>query len=122
MAQVNYIISEAGKIFKYDNQISFKIPADAENYEVLDIDMTNIRISSKYIFVDNKFIINRGYDKPLKGVLINKIYSNDDELAIMLNYQQSKTADNKAKLQLLQDWRVWFGELAKRIDSMLSNN
>lgn len=114
MKQGKYIIADAGRMFKYSNTISFKLPEDVESYDLLLIDTDNIQIKSNYAFIDNKFAVEIG--EPLKGKLINKIFSNDDELAIMLNYQNSKTTENKEKLNCLQSWRNWFGELAKKIE------
>lgn len=119
MIQGNNIIPEAGKILKLANRISFTLPSDAVGYEILDINLDNVSLDSEYAYVDNKFAVKVEDKTPLKGRLINKVYSNDDELAILLNYQASKTAQNKAKLELLQSWRDWFGNLAEIIENKL---
>lgn len=118
----NFYIPDAGKIFKFNNALTFKVPASETNYEVLDIDVNNISINSSYAYVDNKFCVKLNTPKGLKGQLINMIFSNDDEIAILLNHQQSKTAENKQKLDLLQNWRNWCGNLVKLIQTKLSNS
>lgn len=119
MIQGKKLIPNAGKIFKLANRISFSLPIDAVGYEILDININNVSLDSEYAIIDNKFAVKLEGSTPLKGRLINKLFTNDDELAILLNYQSSKTAENKAKLELLQDWREWFGELAKIIENKL---
>lgn len=122
MIQGKKLIPEAGKIFKLANRISFSLPIDAVGYEILDIDVDNISLDSEYAYIDNKFAVKLEGSTPLKGRLINKVFSNDDELAILLNYQASKTAQNKAKLELLQSWRDWFGDLVEIIQNKSLEN
>ncbi len=119
MIQGNKIIPEAGKIFKLANRISFTLPSDTVGYEILDINIDNVSLDSEYAYCDNKFAVKIEDKTPLKGRLINKVFSNDDELAILLNYQASKTAQNREKLELLQSWRDWFGNLAEIIENKL---
>lgn len=121
MKQGNKIIPEAGRIFKLANRISFTLPYDTVGYEILDINLDNISLDSlsEYAYIDNKFAVKIEDKTPLKGRLINKVFSNDDELAILLNYQASKTAQNKEKLEMLQSWRDWFGNLANIIENKL---
>lgn len=120
MTQGNYIISDPGKIFRLDNKLAFRLPSGTEGYELVDIDKDNISFDSTYVYIDNKFALRKEGDLPLKGRLINKVYSNDDELAILLNYQSSHTKENTDKLKCLQDWREWCGDLARIIQSKLS--
>lgn len=122
MIQGNKIIPDAGKIFKLANRISFKLPEDAVGYEILNINLDNVSLDSEYAYIDNKFAVKLDGPASLKGRLINKVFSNDDELAILLNYQASKTAQNKAKLELLQSWRDWFGELVEIIKNKSMEN
>ena len=119
MIQGNKIIPDAGKIFKLANRISFTLPYDTVGYEILDINLDNVSLDSEYAYIDNKFAVKIEDKTPLKGRLINKVFSNDDELAILLNYQASKTAQNREKLELLQSWRDWFGNLAKIIENKI---
>lgn len=102
----NYIIPSVGKIFKHNNSLSFRLPSDSKGYEVLDINTENISIVSSYAFIDNKFAVK--IESPLKGKLINKVFTNDDEIAIILN-------NNKDKLDCLQQWREWASKLTKLI-------
>ena len=102
----NYIIPSVGKIFKLNNSLTFRLPSDSEGYEVLDINTENISIISSYAFIDNKFAVK--IESPLKGKLINKVFSNDDEIAIILN-------NDKEKMVFLQEWREWSSNLSKQI-------
>lgn len=116
----NFNIPDAGKIFKLNNTFCFKLPADVQDYEVLDIDTDNIKIASSFAFVDNKLCVNLNAKNGIKGYLINMVFSNDDELAILLNYQASKTNEHKAKLDFLQSWRTWCGNLTNLIKNKIN--
>jgi beta-lactamase class D len=48
-----------------------------------------------------------------KARFVKKLFSNDDQIAIMLNYQRSE--DDFELYNKMQEWRDWCGTLAKAI-------
>jgi hypothetical protein len=110
----NRILPECGKILKTNNEISFSVPVETE-CEELEIDTNNILIVGSIAMVDNKFAVILNDERQLKARLINKMFSNDDQMGIMLNYQYHKTAENTKIYKLMQDWRDWFSVLIKQI-------
>lgn len=111
----NRLIPDAGKIFKSNNELSFSVPADTE-YEEVGIDYNNVQVIDNIAMIDKKFaILIEDGDRPLKARLVNKIFSNDDQMGIMLNYQSHKTFENTNIYKCMQDWRDWFSVLIKQI-------
>ena len=52
----------------------------------------------------------------MKKTLVNKIFSNDDQIAIMLNKDNS---DDDLKIyNLMQDWREYFSKLIKEMEAL----
>lgn len=115
-------LPEAGKILKSDNEIAFSFPVDKECTEEV-IDLSNIKILGNIAMIDDKFAVFINEDRKLKARLINKIFSNDDQIGIMLNYQSHKTTENTKVYKLMQDWRDWFSRLIKLMrDNGTQNN
>ena len=111
----NKLLPDTGKIFKTGKEISFTVSLDAD-YEELEINLKNINTFGNIAIVDNLFaILLEDGDRPLKARLVNKIFSNDDQIAIMLNYQSHPTAENISIYNSMQEWRDWFGELVKSL-------
>lgn len=99
----DYIIADAGKYLISGRIKGLKMPADRE-YEEYVINTDNITKVNDLYFVDNLLVVKEDTYGNMKKKLINGIYSNDDQIAIMLN------GDEKM-MQLMQDWRSWFSSL-----------
>ena len=110
----NMIYSEAGYILKCDNKKAFQLPYDtSKEYIEIPIDITNTKIESGMINMDGVvFRNNEKYDYgQWKANIIKKRYSNDDQIAIMLNRgdEESNTIYNK-----MMQWREYASVLAKK--------
>ena len=110
----NMIYSEAGYILKCDNKKAFQLPYDAsKEYIEIPIDITNTKIESGMINMDGVvFRNNEKYDYgQWKANIIKKRYSNDDQIAIMLNRgdEESNMIYNK-----MMQWREYASMLAKK--------
>ena len=110
----NMIYSEAGYILKCDNKKAFQLPYDAsKEYIEIPIDITNTKIESGMINMDGVvFRNNEKYDYgQWKANIIKKRYSNDDQIAIMLNRgdEESNMIYNK-----MMQWREYASILAKK--------
>lgn len=88
-----YIYSDAGKYLVHKNQIGFQFPA---NYSVVEY---NVTIDDLYIEGNTAYynsgtlaqnIINHGTYGDYKREIVKKRYSNDDQIAIILNKDDSK--------------------------------
>lgn len=110
----NMIYSEAGYILKCDNKRAFQMPYDSsKEYIEIPIDITNTKIESGMINMDGViFRNNEKYDYgQWKANIIKKRYSNDDQIAIMLNRgdEESNMIYNK-----MMQWREYASILAKK--------
>ena len=103
----DYLLPDAGKIFIYNNMMTFKVPVDADFEEVI-INMDNIEINGDFAFVDKKFAVKGTNYRDLKTNLVKKVFSNDDQIAIILN-------KDKAVTTFMNEWRTWFGNCGKKI-------
>ena len=110
----NRFLPEVGKILKSNSALSFSVPVNVECEEI-DIDTDNIQVIGNIALIDNKFAVTIEDERPLKARLVNKLFSNDDQMGIMLNYQSHKTTDNTKVYKLMQDWRDWFSDLIKKM-------
>lgn len=99
----NKLLPEIGYIFNSNGILTFTVPVDAE-YEEIPINQNNISIVGDFAFVDGKFAIKINDVRPLKARLINKLYSNDDQIAIILN-------KDKENLAFMNSWRDWFSKI-----------
>ena len=111
----NMIYSEAGYILKCDNKKAFQLLYDSsKTYIEIPIDITNTKIESGMINMDGVvFRNNEKYDYgQWKANIIKKRYSNDDQIAILLNKDDS--AEDKMRYDKMQEWREYASVLAKK--------
>ena len=111
----NMIYSEAGYILKCDNKKAFQLPYNAsKEYIEIPINITNTKIESGMINMDGVvFRNNKKYDYgQWKANIIKKRYSNDDQIAILLNKDDS--AEDKMRYDKMQEWREYASALAKK--------
>lgn len=89
----NIIYAEPGKYLKYKNQIAFQFPAKGGVVEyTLNID--DLYIKNNMAYYNNGLFaqkINNGWKyADYKREIIKKRYSNDDQIAIILNKDDSR--------------------------------
>ena len=52
-------------------------------------------------------------DEQTKKRLVSLLFSNDDQIAIMLNHEQG--TDTEGMYEFMQDWRAWISQLISEI-------
>ena len=65
-----------------------------------------------------KFYFSKSYYATVKTEMIKKRYSNDDQIAIMLN-KDSGLEEDLFAYQKMQEWREWASTVAKKIVEVL---
>lgn len=117
----NKFVPEIGKCFKSGFFYSFTwgVNSPLEDVEEVEIGDDVVEHNTDRYLIGDKFIIE--YSSNLKRDLVNKIFSNDDQIAIMLNYQESKTNENKEMMNLMQGWRDWFSGVIANINDIREN-
>lgn len=103
----NRLLPDVGYIFKTNGVISFTVPVGTDCEEIF-INTENINIVGNYAFIDSKFATVIEDSRPLKARLINKLFSTDDQIAIILNNEPEI-------LSFMNQWREWFSGVIHKI-------
>lgn len=115
----NYIYPDAGKILKSGNKYGYKF-RDTDSVSELDIFLNDMTLEDGYVCYSNNLIKelyypNETYDH-LKSRIIKKLFSNDDQIAIILNKDDSE--EDLLIYNKMQEWRAWAGIVAKKIKNL----
>ena len=120
----NKVYSDAGKYILCNNAIGYEFPAEEEkNCVEFNVDLSDLkkRFSSIYSCTDNKISFclydDDNYDS-IKSRLIKLRYSNDDQIALILN--KGKSDEDLEYFNKMQEWRTWAGDVAKKLMTLTS--
>ena len=119
--QDNYIIPEKGKLLHclynnklYKNKIKLDYIWDSNTPHLLTEEDFEEVDESEFECIDNVWYDFRNMSyAAIKTLIIKLHYSNDDQIALMINYQQSPEQYQEA-YETMQNWRVYAKEVAKR--------
>lgn len=118
----NYTFADAGHHLKRGGSIAYFFEDNGQEVQEVKTELDDMRKSGSLIFwSDNKIaqrIFERGTYGDYKKAIIQKKYSNDDQIAIMLNKDSGEEADILA-YQKMQEWREWASIVAKKILQIL---
>ena len=114
----NIILSEAGKYLSAQDFLGFKVN-DSDITKYTEKEFEEPTISGQFLIMGEirtllPEIIN--YEN-LKKKFIEWHYSNDNQLAIILNKDNSD--EDKVCYDKMQEWRDWSGYLAKKVLKLL---
>ena len=110
------IYSEPGKYLKGKNKIGFQFPLPG-NFVEYDINFNDLKlVGNMFYYNDNLFV--QKYNKSwtygdYKKDIIKKRYSNDDQIAIILNKDDSE--EDLLRYERMMKWRVFASDLANKI-------
>jgi hypothetical protein len=105
---------------KTSNVYGFTIPGNIEDFE--DVRLTKpyiLEVVNNVIFLENRkfMIIPKSLDyADIKTKIITSRYSNDDQMAIILNKDSSE--EDTVLYNKMQEWREFAGEIAKAASNM----
>ena len=103
---------------KERNIIALSVKGSADDYEELSMnEPLDVIVSANMVFWNNRMFANHPSELNKEGVktsIIKSRYSNDDQLAIMLNKDNDKTA--AMYFQKMQEWREFASFIARSID------
>ena len=112
----NIVYSDPGKYLKYNNTIGFQFQ-DAEGIMEYDLSIDDIyKVGSMAYYNGGTLaqpIFNKGTYGDYKSAIIKKRYSNDDQIAIILNKEDSE--EDRIRYERMMQWREFAAELSKRI-------
>ena len=105
----NMVYADAYKYLKHKkvNAIGFAIPGELEDFEECDIDMDTLSTEDDTITLNGilKINVDKWDHKWLKTKVIGSRYSNNDQIAIMLN-------GDELAMQRMQRWRDFADDIS----------
>lgn len=112
----NIVYSDPWKYLKCGNSIGFQFPESDEIMEY-DLIIDDINIVGNMAYYNSgtlaQQIINNGSYGDYKSAIIKKRYSNDDQIAIILNKEDSD--EDMIRYNRMMQWRDFAASLAKKI-------
>jgi hypothetical protein len=114
----NWIFADAGHYLKRGGGFAYFFEDNGEEIQevVATIDDMH-RVGSIILWSEDKLaqrIFKNGAYADYKKAIIQKKYSNDDQIAIMLN-KDSGEAEDILAYDKMQEWREWASIVAKKI-------
>lgn len=116
----NKTIADVGKyLVDSDGRRGFSIANDHHvTFEELPLD-TNVEARPfNSLCIGGVFQIRKSDD--IKRDLVNLIFSNDNQIAIILNRESS--VEDAETYDFMQAWRAWFGEVVKNVKILYEGN
>lgn len=111
----NTIYADAGNILIGDNKVGYQFIGKESEFKEQKIKYDDINIKGSFIKYDNGRLLELIPKQPsygyFKSCIIKKRYSNDDQIAILLNKDSSE--EDLLKYNKMQEWRDWASILAK---------
>lgn len=112
----NRVIAEAGNyLINSIGQRGFTLPfMEDETYTEVELELTAEKAPYNTVVIGGVFSIKQ--TDHIKKDLITKLWSNDDQIAIMLN--RDNGPEYESVYQFMQRWRMWAGQIAHVIDEL----
>lgn len=112
-----YVYADAGKILIGKNKIGYKLKGELDDFTESEINIDDMTVESGMFIYDSGRIreISRtdlGYAE-LKAHLVKKMFTNDDQIAIILNRYDSES--DSILYDKMQQYRNWCSRLAKKM-------
>ena len=115
----NIVYSDPGKYLKYKNNIGFQFP-ESEGIMEYDLIIDDIYKVGNMAYYNGgtlaQPIFNNGLYGDYKSAIIKKRYSNDDQIAIILNKEDSE--EDRIRYERMMQWREFAADLAKKIANL----
>lgn len=119
----NYNFADAGYYLNRGSSIAYFFEDNGEEIEEIEATVDDMhKVGSIVLWSEDKLvqrIFKNGAYADYKKAIIQKKYSNDDQIAIMFNKDSGEAADILA-YDKMQEWRVWASIVAKKIMEILS--
>lgn len=105
------IYADAGKVLVSKSKIGYKLPLGTSPVEEKDIDVSALSIRGRLIVGDVQILNHPTFTfDQWKAHIIKWRYTNDDQIAIMLNKDNS--SEDTLYYNKMQEWRGWSSTLA----------
>lgn len=110
----NKVYSEAGYILIGNNKKGYQFEGNPSDFTEEKISLNDMVIRGEYVEYSGilQYIGENPTYEQLKCDMVKRRYSNDDQIAIMLN-------DDAYAMQKMQEWRDWSAQVATKIMEMI---
>lgn len=116
----NKVYAEAGCILSGESRIGYVFQGEMEEFTEQPITIDDMKVEGNFLLYSNGSILERNYPdltyEEQKARIVKRLFSNDDQIAIMLNKGRSEQDD--LVFEKMQEYRDWAGTLAKKIVSL----
>ena len=116
----NKVYAEAGCILSGGSSIGYVFQGEFEEFTEQPITIDDMKVEGNFLLYSNGLILERNYPnltyEEQKARIVKRLFSNDDQIAIMLNKGRSEQDD--LVFEKMQEYRDWAGTLAKKIVSL----
>ena len=116
----NKVYADAGNLLIGNNKVGYVFLGELKEFSEKAIQLDDMRIEGDFLVYSNGRIRelynpNMTYEQ-LKAKYVKRLFSNDDQIAIMLN--KDRSAEDSELFNKMQDYRDWCGTLAKKVMSL----
>lgn len=123
--QRDKVYADAGKYLVKGNRVAYEFPGDGTDVQEVEDTLDGFTKVGSMVKWSNgyraiKLIENGTYDD-YKTKMVKARYSNDDQIAIMLN-KDSGDEDDALAYQKMQEWREYASKVAENIINILTEN
>lgn len=113
----NKVYPEAGYILVGENKKGYVFQGELSEFTEKEITIDDMKVEGNFLLYSNGSILERNYPnltyEEQKARIVKRLFSNDDQIAIMLNKGRSEQDD--LVFEKMQEYRDWAGTLAKKI-------
>ena len=117
----NIVYADPGKYLIGNHKVGYQFPGELSEFEEKDVDINIVKKGNRYVYNNGLFGVriakNASYSD-IKAMLVKIRYSNDDQIAIIINRDDSE--EDNLKFQQMQEWRIWCTKLAKEIIKVMN--
>ena len=116
----NKVYADAGSILIGKNKRGYSFLGEVSDFSEKAIRLDDMKVDGQFL-VYSDGLIRELYDpnatyEQLKAKYVKRLFSNDDQIAIMLN--KDKSAADAELYERMQEWRDWCGVLAKKVANL----
>ena len=117
----NKTYADAGYYLKRGSSIGYSFTDNGEEVNEVEMTLDDMHINGMIILWSGNKLAQRKFKNGVYGdykrAMVQKKYSNDDQIAIILNKDSGEEADLEAYTKM-QEWREWASVVAKKVISM----
>ena len=116
----NKVYAEAGSLLIGKNKRGYVFIGEVSDFSEEAIRIDDMKVEGNFLIYSNGKIReiynpNQTFEQ-LKAKYVKRLFSNDDQIAIMLN--KDRSAEDAELFEKMQEYRDWCGVLAKKVISM----